>query len=78
MSEHIAELREVVADTAPAPEAMAQYLAKVRDKAYTVTDADVEALTTAGCSEDEIFEQTVAVAVGQGLRRFDAAMKAIG
>src|SRR5207237_311286 len=56
-----------------APAAMAEYLVKVRDRAYAVSDADVEALRSAGCSEEEIFEQTVAVAIGEGLRRLDAA-----
>ena len=78
MSEHIAALRGIVADMPPAAEAMTSYLAKVRERAYTVTDADVESLKAAGCSEDEIFEQTVGVAIAQGLRRFDAAMEAIG
>ena len=78
MSEHIAELRAIVAGMPPAPAVMAPYLAKVRERAYTVTDADVEALKAAGIPEDEIFEQTVAVAVGQGLRRFDTAMKVLG
>jgi alkylhydroperoxidase family enzyme len=78
MSEPIDDLRVVVAGTAPAPEAMAAYLAKVADRAYTVTDADVQALTAAGCSDDEIFEQTVATAIRQGLRRLDAAAAVIG
>ena len=78
MSEHIAQLRGIVADAPPAAEEMAPYLAKVRERAYTVTDADVEKLKAAGVSEDEIFEQTVAAAVAQGLRRLDAAMEAIG
>lgn len=78
MTEPIDELRAVVAATPPAPAAMAPYLAKVGDQAYTVTDADVEALTAAGCSEDEIFEHTVAVAIEQGLRRLDAASAVIG
>jgi alkylhydroperoxidase family enzyme len=77
-SEHIKELRAVVAATPPAPPTMAPYLAKVADRAYTVTDADVDALTAAGCSEDEIFEQTVSVAIAQGLRRLDAATAVIG
>ena len=42
-----------------------------------MTDADVEQLKQA-FSEDEIFEQTVAVAIAQGLRRYDAAMDVIG
>jgi hypothetical protein len=39
------------------------YLEKVRTAAYTITDADVQAVKDAGVSEDEIFERTVAVAV---------------
>jgi alkylhydroperoxidase family enzyme len=78
MTDQIDELRAVVAATSPAPEAMAPYLAKVADRAYAVTDADVEALTAAGFSDDEIFEQTVAAAIAQGLRRLDAAEAAIG
>ncbi len=78
MSEPIDELRAVVAATPPAPEAMAPYLEKVRGRAYTVTDADVAALKEAGISEDVIFEQTVAAAIGQGLRRLDTAMDVIG
>ena len=77
VAESIDELRAVVAATPAAPAAMAAYLAKVRDRAYSVTDADVEALKAAGCTEDEIFEQTVAVAIGQGLRRLDAASAVI-
>jgi alkylhydroperoxidase family enzyme len=72
------ELREVVRRTGPAPAAMDAYLEKVRRHAYRVTDADVEALKAAGLSEDEIFEQTVAAAIGEGLRRLDAAERAIG
>jgi alkylhydroperoxidase family enzyme len=78
LSDHIAQLRAIVADTPPAAEGIAPYLAKVRERAYTVTDADVDGLKAAGFSEDEIFEQTVAAAIGQGLRRLDLAMKVIG
>ena len=62
----------------PVAEGMAPYLAKVRERAYTLTDADIEGLKAAGISEDEIFEQTVAVAITEGLHRFDAAMETIG
>jgi alkylhydroperoxidase family enzyme len=77
VSDPIEQLRAVVAASS-APEAMVPYLAKVRDCAYTVVDADVEGLKQAGFSEDEIFEQTVAVAIEQGLRRLDAAREVIG
>jgi hypothetical protein len=73
VSEHIDKLRANVAAVPPAPEAMDGYLRKVRECAYTVTDGDVEALKAAGLSEDEIFEQTVAAAIGEGLRRLDRA-----
>jgi alkylhydroperoxidase family enzyme len=69
----IEQLRANVDATPPAPPEMAAYLEKVRDRAYTITDADVQALKDAGFSEDEIFEQTVAVAISEGLRRLDAA-----
>ena len=78
MSEHLDALRAIAAGTRPVPAAMAAYLAKVREQAYEVTDADVDGLRAEGFSEDEIFEQTVAVAIGEGLRRLDAAEAAIG
>lgn len=72
------QLRANVAATAPAPAEMAGYLEKVRTSAYTVTDADVRALHDAGFTDDEIFEQTVVVAISEGLRRLEAAERAIG
>jgi alkylhydroperoxidase family enzyme len=57
---------------------MDAYLEKVHRTAYKITDADVEALKAAGLSEDEIFEQTVAAAIAEGLRRLDAADEVIG
>jgi alkylhydroperoxidase family enzyme len=78
VSDPIDELRAVVAAT-PAPQpVLGPYLAKVADCAYTVSDADVEELTAAGLSDDEIFEQTVAAAIAEGLRRLDAADAVIG
>ena len=78
MTEPLDELRAMVAAAPPEPPALTAYLATVRSRAYTVTDADVEALVAAGVSEDEIFEQTVAVAVAEGLRRLDAGLEVIG
>ena len=78
MSEHLDALRANVTNTAPARPELAAYLEKVRTRAYTVTDADVENLKAAGLSEDEIFEQTVAAAISEGLRRLDAASAVIG
>jgi hypothetical protein len=78
MSEHIAELRATVEGAARPPDDMAPYLAKVHECAYEVTDADVEQLLAAGHSQDEIFEQTVAAAIAEGLRRLDAAARVVG
>jgi alkylhydroperoxidase family enzyme len=78
MSEHLDALRANVAETAAPAPALAAYLETVRTRAYSVTDADVDALKAAGRSEDEIFEQTVAAAISEGLRRLDAAAAVIG
>jgi alkylhydroperoxidase family enzyme len=78
MSEHLDALRANVASTAASPPEMAAYLGNVRAHAYKVTDADVDALKAAGLTEDEIFEQTVAAAISEGLRRLDKAQAVIG
>jgi hypothetical protein len=57
---------------------MGPYLEKVRDRAYAVGDGDIEALLEAGLAEDVVFEQTVAVAIAEGLRRLDLADEVIG
>jgi alkylhydroperoxidase family enzyme len=75
--ELIAALRAAAQPDRPAPPDFDAYLEKVRTGAYTVTDADVEALKEAGHSEDEIFEQTVSAAVAAGLDRADAGLRAL-
>src|SRR4029079_4674686 len=77
MGDPLGELRNVVLGHAPAAAQLSNYLAKVRDRAFAVTDQDVEALKEAGISEDEIFEQTVSVAIAEGLRRLDRAAEVI-
>jgi alkylhydroperoxidase family enzyme len=78
MADPLTQLREVVAGSEPAPAEMASYLEKVRDRAYAVVDRDVEELQEAGFSDDAIFEQTVVVAITEGLRRLDRANEVIG
>ncbi len=72
------QLREAARPSREPPPELAAYLEKVRRAAYEVTDEDVRALLDAGYSEDEIFEQTVAVAVAVGLERRQAALDALG
>ena len=78
MADPIDQLRAVVASSVPAPAEMAAYLDKVRGRAYTVVDRDINDLKAAGLSEDAIFEQTVAVAIAEGLRRLDRAAQVLG
>jgi alkylhydroperoxidase family enzyme len=88
----VADLRQSVldspAETDPAtrtsaatgesvPEPWNAYAALVRDASYRVRDTDVDRLRTAGHSEDEIFEVTVAAAVGAALRSLDAGLRAV-
>jgi alkylhydroperoxidase family enzyme len=77
MFDALSQLRGVVAASPPAPREMAAYLEKVRERAYAVVDRDIEALEEAGFSQDAIFEQTVAVAIAEGLRRLDRAVEVI-
>ena len=69
--------RQAAGNGGPLPEPWPGYAAKVRDQASRVTDADVAALREAGASEQEIFEITVAAAVGAALRGLDAGLRAV-
>jgi hypothetical protein len=58
-------------------EPIGSYLSKVRDASYRVVDEDVVALRAAGHNEEEIFEFTIAVALGAGLRGLEAGLDAL-
>ena len=73
-----AGLRRAAAAGDPLPEPWHSYTAAVRDASYQITDADIGRLTTAGHTEDQIFEVTVAAAVGAALRCFDAGRRVLG
>jgi AhpD family alkylhydroperoxidase len=70
-------LRTAVATGDTVPELWRSYAETVRDASYKVTDADIVRLTAAGHTEDQIFEVTVAAALGAALRTFDAGRHAI-
>jgi alkylhydroperoxidase family enzyme len=67
-------LREAARPESEPPPAARGYVEKVRRNAYRVTDRDVLELRESGLSEDEIFELTVAAAVGAGLERLEAGL----
>ena len=56
---------------------LAAYVGKVRRHAYKVTDEDVASLRQ-HYTDDELFEITVAAAMGAALSRRDAALRAMG
>jgi hypothetical protein len=62
---------------APAPAPFANYVDKVAQHAYKVTDADVTGLQQAGNSDDVLFEVTVAAALGAALGRLERGMAAL-
>lgn len=53
-------------------------MATVRDASYKVTDSDIAGLKAAGFGEEEIFEVTVATALGAALDRLAAGLRAVG
>lgn len=50
---------------------------KIARRAYTVTDADVQAVRQAGYSEDAVFEIAAAAALGAALGRLERGMAAL-
>ena len=73
----IDELRTAAEPERPVPPVAQAYTDTVRRNAYRVTDAQVEALLDGGLSQDEVFELTVAAAVGAGLTRLEAGLGAM-
>ncbi len=76
------ELRAAVAEVAAGrsarlPDDLRAYVEKVASRAYTVTDADVDALREAGYSEDAVFELTLAAALGAARERWAAGLDAM-
>lgn len=70
-----ADVRRQVAAGRP-PSELAVLVQKIRDHAYKVTDADVDALR-ARYTEDQLFELIVAAAVGAAEDRLKDALAAV-
>ncbi|HMF89086.1 MAG TPA: hypothetical protein VKL40_00475 [Candidatus Angelobacter sp.] len=76
------ELRRAVLErtrsaAAQIPEALREFVEKIADRPWTVSDQDFARLRAAGYSEDELYEVTLAAAIGAGLQRFDAGLRAL-
>ncbi|WP_275294906.1 hypothetical protein [Amycolatopsis sp. La24] len=67
-------LRKAAASGDGLPAPLQPFTEKVRDASYRLTDADFAELTTK-YQEDEVYEITVAAAVGAALRSFDAGQR---
>jgi alkylhydroperoxidase family enzyme len=70
-------MRTAAATGGALPEPWRSYAATVRDASYKITDTDIDRLTTAGHTEEEIFEITVAAAVGAAVHGFDGGRQAL-
>ncbi|HEX6702618.1 MAG TPA: hypothetical protein VF101_17965 [Gaiellaceae bacterium] len=71
------EVRHAAASGADLPDDLERWVTKVRESAYAITDADMADVRAAGYSEDAIFEATLAAAVGAGLERYNAGVRAL-
>jgi len=58
-------------------EPLSGYVEKLRQHAYRVQDHDVDRMLDAGYSEDQIFEVTIAAALGAGDARLRAGLSAL-
>jgi hypothetical protein len=56
---------------------LGEYVAKIRDQSYRITDEDVKRLLESGLSQDAVFELTIAAALGAAAERMDAGMQAM-
>jgi AhpD family alkylhydroperoxidase len=70
-------LRTAAATGGPLPQPWQSYAATVQDASYKITDTDIDRLTAAGHTEEEIFEITVAAAVGVAVHGFEAGRHAL-
>jgi hypothetical protein len=59
------------------PAALAPWVDKVAERAWTITDEDLAAVRAAGLDEDAVYEATVAAAVGAALTRMQAGLRAL-
>jgi len=60
------------------PDELSGWVEKVARDAYRTTDEDVESLKAAGYSEDQLFELTVAAALGASRARLERALATLG
>jgi hypothetical protein len=72
-----AVLERTRAGSGQLPEPLRELIDKIADSPWTVSDEDFHNLRRAGYSEEHIYELTMAAALGAGLQRFDAGLRAL-
>jgi hypothetical protein len=77
VAERAADLSLERSELTAIPQDLEIYVGKVARSAHKVLDSDVEALRATGYSVDEVFEITVAAAIGAGLARMNVALAAL-
>jgi len=59
------------------PPSLEAFVEQVRHDSATIADSDIARLRTNGYSDDDIFEITIAAALGAAVRRLDAGLRAM-
>jgi alkylhydroperoxidase family enzyme len=71
------DVRRAAAERGEVPERFAAYVQTIHDHAYQVSDRTVADLRSAGATEDEIFEVTIAAAFGAARERLETGLAAL-
>jgi alkylhydroperoxidase family enzyme len=72
-----ATVRRAAHSGAGLAEPLSGYVEKLRRHAYRIQDSDIERLCAAGYSEDQVFEVTIAAALGAGDARLHVGLSAL-
>ena len=70
-------LRRAAYEGEDLPSPLDRWVAKIAAGGHACSDEDVAAMKAAGYSEDQIFELTLAAAVGAGVKRFDKGLSVL-
>lgn len=70
-------LRRTLAGGGPSPAALAEYVRTLREHASRMRDEDIAAVIAAGYTEDQVYEATIATALGTGTYRLEAGLRAL-
>jgi alkylhydroperoxidase family enzyme len=71
------ETRRAAADGEQLPGATGELVERIRHAAHTVADADIAAARGEGYDDDQLYELTVATALGQSRQRLAAVLRAL-